>query len=405
MPVFHYEALDTRGRVVQGKMQAANVEAVIAELRNVQYTVTNIKEKKDYITSLKDLLYKYQSVGIYALAIFTRQFATIFNAGLPIVRGLEGLAQQSLNKKLSDVIVQIHDDVRNGASLTRAMQKHTNVFSPVYIALVRAGEMAGALGEILDRLAILLEREYALKKKVQTAMVYPAFVFMTAVVLTFVLVTYIFPSFMGLLEGLDIELPWPTRILMYITNAIKDPIVISLFAVIVVVAGFLFRQYFMTPLGKRQVDRLKIEFPVVGKVNRNVAISRFCRTMGTLIGSGVPMIHALDVVGKVSGNEIISDIIDEVKMSLKSGMRLSQPLKAYKIFPPMVTQMVAVGEETGNLPETLVKLANFYDSEVEAALDTLISMVEPIMIFVMGGIVSFVLFAVFLPVYAILQKF
>ncbi|MCD4786076.1 MAG: type II secretion system F family protein [Candidatus Eremiobacteraeota bacterium] len=405
MPVFHYEALDTKGRVVQGKMQAQSVESVIEELRNVHYTVTNIKEKKDYLSTLKDLVIKYQGVSLYALAIFTRQFATIFNAGLPIIRGLDGLAHQSLSKKLQIVIRQIHDDVKNGSSLTRAMQKHATVFSPVYIALVRAGEMAGALGEILERLAELLEREYSLRKKVQTAMTYPIFIFVAAVAVIFLLVNYIFPQFVNLLEGMDIAMPWPTTLLIYITTICRDPIVIFLFIVIAGVAGFLFKQYFQTPLGRRQLDRLLIELPIIGKVNNNVAVSRFCRTLGTLLNSGVPMVHALDVVGKVSGNEVISDIVDEIKMSLKSGMRLSQPMRAYKIFPPMVTQMIAVGEETGNLPDILTKLANAYDSEVETSLDVLVALVEPIMIVVMGGVVMFVLIAVFLPIYSILQKF
>jgi len=405
MPKFRYEALDTKGRVVQGQMQAPNVEAVITELRNLQYTVTNVKEDKDPFSSFSQTLANLERVDLHSLSIFTRQFATIFNAGLPLVRGLEGLAKQTVNKKLSTVIIAVHDDVKNGASLTRALQKQSSTFSPVYIALVRAGEMAGALGDILERLATLLEREYALRKKVQAAMIYPIFILIAALVLTFLLVTYIFPQFVSLLDGIDVELPLPTRILLFVTNAAKDPIVIGLTIIVLTVAAFLFGQYFKTPLGKRQIDRLMVELPIVGKLNRAVSLSRFCRTLGTLIGAGVPMLHGLDVVGKVSGNEIIADIVDEIKMSLKSGMKLSDPMKTYKIFPPMVVQMVAVGEETGTLPLVLTKLADSYDSDVETSLDALVTLIEPIMVLVMGGLVSFILLAVFLPIYSILQKF
>lgn len=405
MPTFRYEALDTKGRVVTGTMQANNVEAVVGELRNLQYTVTNVKESKDYTASINNMLNQFQRVDLQSLAIFTRQFATMFNAGLPLIRGLEGLAKQTDNKKLGEVLMQIHDDVKNGASLTRAMQKHSTTFSPVYIALVRAGEMAGALGDILERLACLLEREFALKKKVQSAMMYPFFIFLAACGLTFLMVTYIFPQFMGLLEGLDVPMPIPTQILLFITNALKDPVVITLSIIVLGVGAFLLKQYFKTPLGRRQLDRLLVEVPVIGRVNKAYAMSRFCRTMGTLIGSGVPVLHSLDVVGKVSGNEIISDIIDEIKMSLKSGMKLSEPMKSYDIFPPMVTQMVAVGEETGTLPTTLTKLADSYDTEIENALDALVALIEPLMIFFMGGMVGFVLLAVFLPIYSILAKF
>ncbi len=405
MPKFVYEALDSKGRVIQGQMEAPNVESVVEELKTFQYTVTNIKEQKDYLASLNEFLLRFRGVSIYSLAIFTRQFATVFNAGLPLLRGLQGLARQTIDRKLAKIIQQIHDDVKGGFSLTRALQKHSNVFSPVYIALVRAGEMAGALGEILERLATLLERDYSLRKKVQTSMTYPAFVFVVSIIVTFVLVNYIFPSFVSLLEGLDLDLPWPTLFLIHLTNASRNIFVIGIVLIIVGLTSYLFKQYFNTPLGKRQLHRLLIELPVIGKINRKVAIARFCRTLGTLLGSGVPMVHALDVVSKVAGNEIISDIIEEIKMGLKGGMRLSQPLRMYKIFPPMVSQMIAVGEETGNLPQTLEKLADFYDAEVESALEAFVTLVEPVMILIMGGIVSFVMVAVFLPVYGILQKF
>jgi type IV pilus assembly protein PilC len=289
--------------------------------------------------------------------------------------------------------------------MTRALQKHSNIFSPVYIALIRAGEMAGAMGEILDRLAVLLEREYSLKKKVQSALTYPAFVFLISMAITVFLVLYIFPQFVSLLEGLDLKLPWPTVFLIHVTNAMKNIFVLTFLFIVLGVGVYMSKQYFSTPLGKRQAHRFLLEAPIVGPITRKVAISRLCRTLGTLLSSGVPLIHSLDVVGKVAGNDVVSDILDEVKMSLKSGERLSTPLMTYPLFPPMLYQMVAVGEETGNLPQLLEKLADFYDTEVEAALDAFIVLTEPLMILFMGGLVGFVMLSVFLPVYTILQRF
>lgn len=405
MPTFSYEALDPKGQVIEGAMESSSVDAVIEELRSIHYTVIHVREKRDYVSSVKNQFYRAQGVDYYALAVFTRQFATIFNAGLPLLRGLEALANQTVNPQLGVIIRQVSEDIRAGFSLTRALQKHPRVFSPVYIALVRAGEMAGALGEILDRLAVMMERNYNLQAKVRASLTYPAFIFVVCLAITIFLVTYIFPSFVSLLEGLDMQLPWPTLILIHVTNALKNPVVITLMGITLVLGGFLLKQYISTPLGRRQLDRFLLEFPVLGTVNKKASLSYFCRTLGTLLGSGVPVVHALDVVGKVSGNEIIADIMDEVKLSLKGGERLSEPIKQYDLFPPMVPQLINVGEETGNLPLLLDKLADYFDQEVEAALQSFVAMIEPLMIFFMGGLVGFVLIAVFMPVYSILQKF
>jgi len=405
MPKFAYEALDSKGRVIQGTLDAPNVEAVIEELRNIKYTVTNVRQEADVFSFLKDFRNKFQRVDLEAMAIFTRQFATIFNSGMPIVRGLEGLAKQTMNRKLAASLQEVYQDVRGGFALAKALAKHPDVFSPVYVSLVKAGEMAGAMGEILDRLASLLEKEYGLRKRVQAAMTYPITIFIGSCLVTFFMVTHIFPSFVGLLEGLDMKLPWPTQLLIFITRTLKEPLFILPFLTVLGVVGYLLSKYLNTSVGKRQFDYFMLNLPVVGMVNKKVALSRFCRTLGTLLGSGVPMIHALEIVGRVAGNEIISDIIDQIKMGLKAGMRLSQPLREYKLFPPMLPQMVSVGEETGNLSGVLSRLASFYDTEVEHALDAFTSMLEPLMIFSMGMLVGFILLAVFVPVYQIMQKF
>jgi type IV pilus assembly protein PilC len=348
---------------------------------------------------------RFERVSLYALAIFTRQFAVLFNSGISTVRGLEGLGRQSLNARLTRAIQAVYDDIRGGYSLAKAMARHPDVFSPVYISMVKAGEMSGAMGEILDRLATFLERELTLQKKVAAATTYPAVVFVACVTVTFILVTYVFPTFIDLFEGIDVRLPWITRSLIWITSTIRNPLVMLPILAAIGAGVYSVLQYFKTPWGRRQKDRLLLDLPVLGVLMKKVALSRFCRTLGTLLGSGVPMVHALEIVSKAAGNDVISDVIEEVQMGLKAGMRLSQPLKEYRLFPPMLAQMVAIGEETGNLPLMLNKLADFYDLEVEHSLEALTAMLEPVMILFMGIAVGYVLLAVFIPVYDLVGQF
>ena len=405
VPRFAYDALDREGRVVQGVVEAPHVEAVIEELRGNKYTVTNVKEQADLLGALRAWQTKFNRVDLWSMVVFTRQFATLFNSGVPLVRGLEGLSRQSLSKRLAMTLNEVHNDVKHGVSVARAFAKHPEVFSPVYIALVRAGEMAGALGEILDRTATFLERDLQLRKKVSSAMTYPILVFGITLIVTGILVMWVFPTFVGLLDGLNVAMPWPTRLLILITDLIYNPLFLTALPFSIVGVYILLRNWLRTRAGRRTFDHLLITMPLVGSINKKVVISRFCRTLATLIASGVPMMHALEIVSKVTGNEVVSEILDEVRRGVKAGMKLSQPLREYHLFPPIVSHMVAVGEETGNLPDILQKLANFYDNEVEAALDTFSSLIEPLAIAVMGFVVGFVLLAVFMPVYQILQNF
>jgi type IV pilus assembly protein PilC len=405
MPVFTYEALDNRGRSVYGQISGSSVESVVEELRSVHYIVTDVKQRTDVSARISEFVFSLQGINLYTLAVFTRQFATILNAGIPLLRGLEGLVEQVPNRKLGKILYQVLNDLKSGFTLTRSLQKHPKVFSPVFVALVRAGEMAGALSEIFNRLAVLLEKEFNLRKKVETALTYPAFVFALAIMVTIFLVAYIFPQFVSLLEGLDLKLPWPTMVLIYITNASKNMFFVGISLLILGVCLYLFKQYFSTPLGRRQIHKLFLDLPVIGKMNRKLTIARFCRTLSTLLSSGVPLLHSLEVVSKVANNDIVCDIIEEIKMSLRSGEFLSTQMKTYPIFPPIVHQMVAAGEEVGSLPYTLEKLADFYDEEVEMTLESAVTVIEPLMIFVMGGIVGFVMMAVFLPIYTLLERF
>ncbi|MHB2016778.1 MAG: type II secretion system F family protein [Candidatus Xenobia bacterium] len=409
MPKFAYEALDARGKVVQGTLDAENVEAAIESLRTSKYTVTNVKQQQDIGTSITEFSSKFGvqlgKVNPYAIVVFTRQLATIFNSGIPLLKGLESLQDQSMDRRLTNALLEVHQDVKQGMALSRAMGRHPTIFSPVYLAMIRAGETAGALGEILDRLATLAERDFTLRKKVQSAMTYPIFVFFAALIATEIIVTYVFPTFRDLLVGLGGDLPLPTKILIFITNITGSPLFFSASVGGVCGALFLFSKWIQTRTGRRIFDNFLITAPIIGQINKKVCLSRFCRTLGTLLTSGVTMVHSLDIVGRVSGNETMGDIIEEIKAGLKAGMRLSQPLREYSLFPPMLSHMVAVGEETGSLASILEKLAVFYDMEVEHQLSIFASLIEPVMIFFMGGLVGFVVLAVFLPVYSILGKF
>ena len=407
MPRFVYDALDPKGRVVHGVIDAPSEKAVVRDLQTIRYTVTNIRQQEDILYGLKRLTARFQRVGIHTLAVFTRQFATIFNSGIPLMYGLEGMMnlRQTENKKLAAVMGEVYKDVRAGYSLARALSKHSEVFSPVYISLVRAGEVSGALGEILERLAGFMEKEYLIQKKVQTAPTYPAVVFFFALGVTTLLVTYIFPSFISLFEGLEVNLPITTRFIMALTKIIKNPGFLLSILVSLLVFWYVLKQYFRTGMGKRQLDYILLEIPLAGHLFRKLAISRFCRTLGTLLASGVNMLRALEVVEKVTGNEVFAETIYEIRIGLKAGMRLSQPLKEYALFPPMVANMVAIGEEGGNLPLILQKIAYFYEVELDHTLNTLTSLLEPILIGIMGVIVGIILLGIFQPIYELLQKF
>jgi type IV pilus assembly protein PilC len=336
------------------------------------------------------------------LTVFSRQFATMINAGLAMVRCLDILSEQTEDKKLQQTLVQVRRDVEGGSTLSNALGKHPTVFSQLYISMVKAGEMGGVLDEVLERLAGFMEKDFGLKKKVKSALTYPVVILVMALGIVFFLVTYILPTFVQLFEGMSLQLPLPTRILIAITKGARNPIVVGVVAALTVVGGVLMNRYIQTPVGKKQYDLLKLNIPVFGLLNKKVAISRFCRTLGTLLSSGVPIMQALEIVGKASGNEIIAMTVSKVRESIREGESIASPLGASGMFPPMVTQMVAVGEETGNLDAMLSKISDFYDTEVEYLLASLTSMLEPIMIVGMGGIVGFIVISVFLPLYQLI---
>jgi type IV pilus assembly protein PilC len=406
MPVFLYEARDQSGQLKRDTIEAANVNAATKKLQEQRFTVINIKERTTAAAQqdVFGFLQQFKKVNEQALTVFSRQFATMINAGLAMVRCLDILSEQTEDKKLQQTLYQIRKDVEGGSTLSAALGKHPTVFTNLYVSMVKAGEMGGVLDEVLERLAGFMEKDFSLKKKVKAALTYPVVILVMAMGIVFFLVTYILPTFVTLFKGMNITLPLPTQILMAVTEGARNPAIMIPAVIIFGLLGFALQRYVQTPIGKKQFDLLKLNIPVFGLLNKKVSISRFCRTLGTLLASGVPIMQALEIVGKASGNEIIALTVSKVRESIREGESIASPLGASGMFPPMVTQMVAVGEETGNLDSMLSKIADFYDTEVEYLLSSLTSMLEPLMIVGMGAIVGFIVISVFLPLYQLIGQ-
>ena len=408
MPSFAYQAKDASGKSVNGVIEAENERVLRAKLREMNYYVTGITQKQtaglqaDVGTMFGGILGKFKGVSEQALVVFARQFATMINAGLAMVRCLDVLGIQTEDAQLKPVIVQVRREVEGGSTLANALGKFPKVFSPLFVNMVRAGELGGILDEVLNRLAGFLEKDFNLKKKVKSAMTYPMVFLVMAIAIVIFLVTFILPTFVSLFEGMQMKLPLPTKILITFTNNARNPVALLITAVVVVGGFILFKRWTSTQAGRYQFDKFKLKLPVFGMLIRKVAISRFCRTLGALLQSGVPIMQALEIVGKASGNEVIAETVNKVRESVREGESIAVPLNLSGLFPPLVTQMVAVGEETGNLDGMLQKIADFYDVEVEYMLASLTSLLEPILILAMGFVVGFIVISVFLPLYQII---
>ena len=404
MPSFAYQAKDASGKSVSGVIEAENERILRAKLREMNYYVTGITQKSTspLQADVGALIGRFRGVSEQSLVVFARQFATMINAGLAMVRCLDVLSVQTEDHQLRGVITTVRRDVEGGSTLANALAKHPKVFSPLFVNMVRAGELGGILDEVLNRLATFLEKDYNLRKKVKAAMTYPMVILCMAVLIVLFLVTFILPTFVQLFEGMQMRLPFPTKVLIGFTNGVRHWWVDLIVLVVLIIGLILFRRYTSTQTGRRRYDAFKLRLPVFGLLIRKVAISRFCRTLGSLLQSGVPIMQALEIVGKASGNEVVADTVQKVRESVREGESIALPLQLSGMFPPLVTQMVSVGEETGNLDAMLAKIADFYDTEVEYMLASLTSLLEPLLILVMGFIVGWIVVSVFLPLYQII---
>jgi type IV pilus assembly protein PilC len=398
MPAFVWKGKTRDGKSVGGERVADNKEALSTALRREQIVVSSVKEKGKEVALPK----MGGSVPAKALAVFTRQFSVMIDAGLPLVQCLEILGNQQEHKGFGRVLQQTRMDVEAGASLADAMRKHPKAFDELFTNMVAAGEAGGILDTILKRLATYIEKAVKLKSQVKGAMVYPVAVFGIAGGVVALLMWKVIPIFAGMFESMDVELPLPTKIVIGASNWFVRGLIPL---VVVIVAGvFLFRRYYATHDGRRVVDRIMLKLPVLGDVLRKVAVARFCRTLATLISSGVPILDGLEITARTAGNAIVEDAIMTVRKAVETGLTVAQPLKETGVFPNMVVQMIGVGEQTGAMDAMLSKIADFYEEEVEQAVANMLTLMEPIMISVLGVTVGGVVISMYLPLFKLIGQ-
>lgn len=396
MATFAYKVRDRSGKIFTGSMEGENKISVVSRLREMDYFITSVSEKKKNILFTRQITI-FQSIKIRDLTIFYRQFATMVNAGLTLVNSLDILTEQIENKALSNNIKVVKSDVEAGSTLADAMAKFPRVFSELYISMVRAGEIGGVLDDILLKIADLMEKDYALRQKIKTAMSYPSFVAGAAILMSIFMLTFILPQFVGIFAQFGGELPALTQFFVTLTYLFNKYWYIFFMVFAALVAAFL--AYIKTPNGKLNFDKFKLNAPVFGEINRKGAIARFTRILGTLIKSGVPILEALSVSSNAIGNLVISSAVLGAKTKIKEGQSISGPLADSGVFPPMVTQMIMVGEESGELEEMLINVAKFYDQEVDRTVDNLTAIIEPLLMVFIGLTVGIMIIAMYLPIF------
>ncbi len=397
MPMFEYTARSQTGQIQKGQMDVASKDDVTAYLRKNRLIMVNVREQPKQIKlSLGGSRIKTRDI-----VIFTRQFATMINAGLPLVQSLNILASQTENKALAEVTRSVVYDVESGNTLADAFSKHPKAFTALYVNMVAAGEAGGILDTILLRLATFLEKNDALVRKVKGAMVYPGVIITVAMVAIAILLIFVIPTFQSMFASANLELPLPTRIVIGLSNFLIH----FWWAMLLSIGGIVFaiRSYYGTPAGRLQIDAAMLKAPVLGDVLRKSAVSRFTRTLGTLVSSGVSILEGLEITAKTAGNQVVHNAVMESRQSIAGGETIAAPLEKSKVFPPMVISMIAVGEQTGGLDEMLSKIADFYDEEVDVAVSALLSLMEPAMIVILGVIVGGMVIAMYLPIFDMMK--
>src|SRR5438093_4429179 len=397
MPTFVWKGRTLAGESMAGEIEVGRQEEVIDALRKKKILVTSVRPKSGGFSMPKFLI---SPASTKDLAIFTRQFATMISAGLPLVQCLDILAKQSSKPAFGRVIGEVTREVEAGSTLSDALGKHRNVYDDLFRNMVAAGEAGGVLDEILMRLATYIEKADALKRKVQSAMVYPAVVLTVAMRATAFMLILIIPTFAKMFTDFGGELPMPTRIVLALSAFLKAFWWAML--LVLVGAGVALQRYYSTENGRRVMDNAMLKIPVLGDVLLKGSVARFTRTLGTLIASGVPILSGLEITARTAGNKVISEAIMTARASIREGETVAAPLKTSGVFPPMVVQMISVGEQTGALDEMLTKIAVFYEAKVDTAVDTLTSIIEPVMIVIMGGIVGGMVIAMYLPMFKLI---
>ena len=394
MNIFKYVAKDPNGRDISATMEAENEREVVLALRKKGLVILSVTEEARGESPVRKTKRKVKGPE---LVVFSRQLATMVDAGLPLIQAIDTLAEQAESPALQVVLKDVVKSIEQGSSFSEAIGGHPKVFSSLFVSMCRAGEASGTLAEILDRIAGYMEASLALKRKVKSAMIYPIVVSSMAVIITTVLLLKVIPVFGRIYDDFGASLPTPTQMLLDLSDMLRRyfPIVVGA----VIVGIFFLRKYIKTEAGRMRFDRFKLNVPIFGPIFRKVAVSRFSRTLSVLVKSGVPILSALDIVAKTAGNKLVETAVTDAMEEIKQGEAIAQPLAASEVFPPMVTKMISVGEESGKLEVMLSKISDFYDSQVDAAVSGLTSLIEPLLIAFLGIVVGGIVICMFLPIF------
>jgi type IV pilus assembly protein PilC len=399
---FDYQVRDRQGKMVTGQLEADSQAAVAAKLTSMGYSPVSIDAVKDTGLQMEIKIPGFSDrVGLKDLAIFSRQFATMINSGLSLIRALSILTEQTDNKKLAEVIAEVRSEVEAGQSLSSALAEHPKVFPKLYIAMVRAGEASGMLDQVLIRVANMYEADVKLRSKIKSAMTYPVIVLIMAILLTTVMLIFIVPTFESMFNDLGGTLPLPTRMLVAASAFVTSWAGVVTYIVVPAGAWFTYKRIRSTEKGRHTLDVMKLRLPVFGPLFHKIALTRFARNLSTLLAAGVPILQALEITADTVNNGPIGHAVRDVQSSVREGESINGPLATHEVFPPMVVQMIAVGEETGNVDGMLSKISDFYDMEIESTTESLTAMMEPLMIGVIGAIVGSMVIALYMPMFAI----
>lgn len=408
MSTFAFRAVDLAGVAARGEMDASSKSVVSDQLRQRGLIVLDISEKRESL-KVESILQRFKSVNLRALAVFSRQFATLIASGMPMLRCLYTLEQQTQDEMLRNAIIAVRESVESGSSIAQAMESQPGVFDPLYRSVVKAGEDSGRLEEALDRIASQLERLDALRRQVKSAMMYPAVVFTLALVVMIVVVAVIVPVFVGIFNQLALSNPevgTSLPIMTQITVSVSDFVTHQWYLLLggIALGSYAFIRWKKSDRGRLQWDHFKIRIPRIGDVVQKIALARWSRTFAGMVASGVPILQAIEISGGTAGNAVINEAMGEVYASVKRGGSLAGPMATHAIFPPMVEHMVSVGEESGQLETMLAKIADFYEAEVDARIKSLTALIEPLMIIFVGGVVGFIVISMYLPIFSIYDK-
>ncbi len=398
MPHFKYVAKDSSGKGISGVLEANDRTALIGKLREKDLIIVSISETKS-TPRRTGKTFSGRSIKLDEIVIFSRQLATMVDAGIPLVNALDILGEQMENKTFADVVKKVRDDVETGSSLSDALAKHERLFSSLFVNMVKAGETSGMLDEILERLANYLEKTSNLQRKVKSALIYPSVITVMALAITAVLLLKVIPVFKEIFAGFGAELPRPTQILINVSDFFRRYFLVMVGITVGGIVGV--AHYAKTERGRLRIDTFKLKVPIFGILMRKVAISKFTRTLSTLVRSGVPILSSLEIVGKTAGNRLVETAVNNVRASIKEGENIADPLAKSGVFPPMVVRMVSVGEQAGELEKMLGKIADFYDAQVDAAISGLTSMIEPLIIAFLGIVIGAIVICMFLPIFKI----